>query len=149
MGWMVAVALAGLVATDMTSLAQEKKDNKGDQKPPAGQGPGGQRRAQVDRLAAMKESLKLTDDQVQKLKPILKEEADKMKALREDTNLAPEDRRTKARELREASAPKIKAILTKEQAEQWEKARQQQRPGGGQRQGGGQRGQRGQGNQQQ
>jgi Spy/CpxP family protein refolding chaperone len=146
MGWMAALTLAGFLAADLNSLAQEKKD-RGDQKPPAGQG---QRRpGQPDRLATMKETLKLTDEQIQKLKPIFKEEADKLKALREDTSVSQEDKRTKAREAREAFVPKIKAVLTKEQAELWEKSRQEQRRGGGQPGQPGQRRQRGQGNQQQ
>lgn len=158
MSGMQGLFLASLLVLNTGAVAQEKKDAPAGDKPAAGQAQGQRRAGQGDRLRQLKEQLKLTDDQVQKLKPILKDEADKLKALREDTSLTPQDRRAKAREVREAATPKIKAVLTKEQAEEWEKLRQQrqdrtqgqggaqrqeraQRPGGGQR---GQRGQRGQ-----
>ena len=145
MGWITALALGGLVAFSTNTLAQDKKEKPSDSKPAAGERTGPRRAGQGGQLAMMKEQLKLTDDQSKKLEPILKEQTEKMRALRDDKNMAPEDRRTKSREIREAYTTKIKAVLTKDQAEQWEKARQQ-RPGGQGGQGG-PRGPRGQGGQ--
>lgn len=77
---------------------------------PAGDG---QRNEAAQRLMAMKEKLALTDEQMEKLKPILAEEAPKMKALREDKNSTEQDKRKVFRE----SMEKIAAELTPEQRE--------------------------------
>ena len=116
------LALGSLVAFAPISQAQDKKDEKKEQKPEARpgerKGPGLQ-----DRLQQMSEALKLTDEQKEKLKPIFKEEGEKLKALREDTSVAQEEKRAKGREIMEAVAAKIKPILTAEQATKWEELR--------------------------
>lgn len=121
------LALGALLTVAPTSLAQEKPAA-----PPASRPAQGQRPGQADQLKQLKEQLKLTDAQVEKLRPILKEQADKLRALRDDTSLSQQDRRKKVQEIREATTPKINAILTKEQSDQWEKIRQE-RQGQGQR----------------
>lgn len=74
-----------------------------------------------DRLQQMAEQLNLTADQKEKIKPILQEEAEKLKTIRRDTNLTPEQKREKARELRAEIANKLKPILTPEQLQKWQK----------------------------
>ncbi len=59
--------------------------------------------------------LDLTADQQAKIKPIMDDRHDKMKALREDTSLTPEDKKAKAKALMESSNDQIKAILTPDQ----------------------------------
>lgn len=120
-----ALALATLVAWSPNAHAQEKKKDKPPQRPAPGESARRPNAAQAERLAKIKEDLKLTDEQITKLKPLLQEEAKKVRALRDDTSLSPQDRRAKMREIREASAPKLKEILTKEQYEQWVKLRTQ------------------------
>ena len=128
-GWLLAFTLSALVALNNQALAQEKKEDKPAHKPASGeQAP--PRIPQIDRLARMKEQLKLTDEQIEKLRPIIKEEATKLRALREDTSLQPKDRQAKVKEIRDTFAPKINAILTAEQKETWEKMRQQGNAGG-------------------
>ncbi len=70
------------------------------------------------------EQLKLTDDQTEKVKPILKDQAEKMKALRDDTSITPEDRRPKMKEIRDGTDTKLKTILTDDQFAQWKKLTQ-------------------------
>lgn len=77
---------------------------------PAGDG---QRNEAAQRLMAMKEKLALTDEQMEKLKPIFAEEAPKMKALREDKNSTEQDKRKVLKE----SMEKIAAELSPEQRE--------------------------------
>lgn len=74
-----------------------------------------------DRLQQMSEQLNLTAEQKEKIKPILQEEAEKMKAIRGDTSLTPEQKREKAKELRTELANKLKPILTPEQFQKWQK----------------------------
>lgn len=90
-----------------------------------------QRGARPDRLAQMKEQLKLTDTQVEKLKPVMEKLTAKMKEMR-DGNLSQEDRRAKMKTLMEENQAEIKKILTSEQWEKWQELRKQR----------GQRGQR-------
>jgi len=67
------------------------------------------------RLEALKEKLGLSEAQVEKLKPILAEEALAMKALKEDSNMLPEAKR----ETMKQSLERISAELTPEQAEKF------------------------------
>lgn len=124
------VAFGSLVALSPLTLAQEKKAESTDAKPKP------QQPAQrPDRLAQMAEQLQLTEDQKTQLKPILKEETDKMRALRADTSLSREDRQAKLKEIRDGTSAKFKKILKPEQYEKWQKAmaqRGQRRPQGGQ-----------------
>jgi Spy/CpxP family protein refolding chaperone len=126
--WMTVAALGGLMALAPLASAQENKDAKPAEKPgvqaPDRRAPG------RERLAYLAEQLKLTDEQKEKVKPILQDEMDKMKELRESTTLSREEKRIKYQQLREDVSKKIKAILTTEQAEKWDKMRgdMRQRP---------------------
>lgn len=90
-------------------LAVEMKNRQG---APAGDG--------AQRMAELKEKLELAEEQVGKLKPLLAEEGPKLRALREDKNLAPEERRATF----EASFERLAAELT---APQREKLREEMR----------------------
>lgn len=148
----VAVAL-GLTPVTFGADQQPAGSTAPPSRPPAGQrgGPGmpGQRDEQL--LKQMVEQLKLTDDQKKKVETNLKTQTEAMRKLREDTSLTAEQRREKARALREENDTKLKGILSQEQFEKWQKFRQEQGQalrerrgtGQGQGQGGGQR--RGQG----
>ncbi len=67
----------------------------------------------LQRLKAMKEKLGLSDEQVEKLKPVLAEEGPKLQALREDKASTPEEKRQVQRQ----SMERIAAELTPEQRE--------------------------------
>ena len=82
----------------------------------------------VDRmLDRMTQNLNLSDDQRAKIRPILLDQAQQMRALRDDTSLSPQDRRAKVRAIRHATRQKVDQILTAEQQakrrENWQKAR--------------------------
>jgi len=67
------------------------------------------------RLKGMAASLGLTDEQKEKVKPIIEEEITKMEQLQKeprDRSAPPEERMKKIREIREASMAKMKPILT-------------------------------------
>ncbi|MBI3875986.1 MAG: hypothetical protein HY300_08515 [Verrucomicrobia bacterium] len=109
-------ALSGLVAFAPAAFSQEKKDEP--------KAPERGKAAPGDRLKELAEQLNLTDEQKEKLKPIVQEEVEKLKALREDATLSRQDKVAKFREIQEGAQAKIKAILTPEQQEKMDKLRE-------------------------
>lgn len=67
----------------------------------------------AQKLKAMKEKLGLSDEQVEKIRPVLIEEGPKLKALKEDKSISPEEKK----ETFKQSMERIAAILTPEQKE--------------------------------
>lgn len=88
-----------------------------------------------ERLARMKTDLNLSDAQVQKLKPLLEANMEKMNALRADTSVSEEQRKEKAHEIRKAGADEIMAVLNPDQKAKFEEEMKKRRkdgpPGGG------------------
>ena len=118
-----ALMLAGVVGITPLAVAQNKPDKPDAAKPDA---PRRERREQArDRLEQMSKELNLSEEQKGKLKTIFQQEAEKIRALRDDTSLTQEKRREKARGIREEFAGKVKEVLTKEQNEKWQKLREQ------------------------
>lgn len=74
--------------------------------------------ANVDFLARQ---LSLTDEQKDKIKPILEDSRQKRIALGKDTSLTPADRQAKVKEILADQTAKFKEILTPEQFEKWQK----------------------------
>ena len=97
--------------------------------PQEGQGgPRGRRPMSVEaRLKRMSERLNLTDEQKEKIRPILQAESDQRKALHEDQSLSPDQRRQKGRELGQATNKQIREILTPEQKAKWREGREEGR----------------------
>jgi Spy/CpxP family protein refolding chaperone len=67
------------------------------------------------RLEAMRERLALSDQQWEKLQPLLKQEGDKVREILADTTLSTEQKRAKAKEATAGGREQIKEILTPEQ----------------------------------
>jgi Spy/CpxP family protein refolding chaperone len=82
--------------------------------PPAGQRPPGMRGGNLDQL-------NLTAEQKPKVQAIMDAQRDKMSAVRQDTSLAPEDRRTKMKAIHDDVVTQMKAVLTPEQFDKWQK----------------------------
>jgi Spy/CpxP family protein refolding chaperone len=107
---LLALALgAVLTFSPALSPAQEK------------QAEGRGRRSPEERLKQLAEALKLTDEQKTKLAPVLKEEAEKLRAVFADTAGSREEKGKKFQEARKEIATKVKAVLTPEQADQYDK----------------------------
>lgn len=66
-------------------------------------------------LQMLSEKLNLTADQKVKLKPILEEQAQQMKAVREDASLSPEQQKAKMKTIHESFHGQFNAVLTPEQ----------------------------------
>jgi len=82
-------------------------------------------------------SLKLTDDQTAKITTILTAQTAKMDSIRKAPGFDPASMRTLFGPMREATNTKIKAVLTKDQADAFDKLPQPGRGGRGGGQGGG------------
>lgn len=101
-----AIVLGALVAFSPSTQAQEKK----------GRGPDA-----AEQVKQLTELLALTAEQKPKIEALVKEQSEKMRAIYSDTNTPQEDRRKKVGEMRTEFTGKIKAVLTKEQGEKYDK----------------------------
>ena len=105
--------------------------------PAQSQGPGHHMPSVDDQLATMTSQLGLSADQQTKIKPILQDQHDQMQGLMSDQSLSPEDRRTKARGVHQATVAKVNEVLNDDQKKKYaawqqqmrEKARQHQEGG--------------------
>jgi Spy/CpxP family protein refolding chaperone len=84
-----------------------------------------------DRMQDTAKELNLTDEQKNKLQVIIRGQAGKLRDLRQDTSLAPEDKKEKLRALREEITAEVKKVLTPEQFEKWRAKQGQLAAGGG------------------
>lgn len=93
--------------------------------PPAGEKPhrNGGRMSPEKTLQMLTERLSLTDDQKAKILPLLQAQSDQMKSLRDDSSLSDDDKRSKGRDLMKTTHEQIRALLTPEQQEKFEKIR--------------------------
>jgi periplasmic protein CpxP/Spy len=77
------------------------------------------------KLQQISTQLNLSEEQKTKLKPILQDEVDQLKALKSDTATSSQEKLQKAKEIRASHKQQIDAILTPEQKEKWQQMRQQ------------------------
>ena len=78
------------------------------------------------KLEALAKQLNLSPEQKVKLLPILEAEGPKLKAIKADTTTPPMQKLEKIRAIHQESDPKVKAILTDAQYQQWQTIRQQE-----------------------
>ena len=76
-------------------------------------------------LQMLSEKLNLTDDQKAKLKPVLQDQMQQMKAVREDSSLSEEQKRTKMKSIHESLHDQINAVLTPEQQAKFKQMKQE------------------------
>ena len=114
-------ALAAVASTLSLQPLASAADNKEAARPAGG-----------DRLAAVRErmqdtarELDLTPEQKEKLQAIVREKMEKLRDLRQDTSLSPQEKREKFQAAREEITAEVKKVLTTEQFEKW-KAKQGQ-----------------------
>jgi hypothetical protein len=120
------LAVGGL--TTFGTLAQAQDATTSTNTPPAGQGgpggPGGQGGAA--RLSKLDAKLGLTGDTETQFNAIMTDQMQQLKDLRSDDSLTPEDKKAKAKEIRDAANDKIKALLTPDQYTQYQAATKRQ-----------------------
>jgi Spy/CpxP family protein refolding chaperone len=113
------VALAAIAgALSLQSLARAA-DTQAPAQPASADRPAALR----DRMQDTAKELNLTDEQKEKLQTIIREQTGKLRDLRQDASLSPEDKKAKARAIRDEITAEVKKVLTPEQFEKW-KAKQ-------------------------
>jgi periplasmic protein CpxP/Spy len=125
-----AVLVCGLsVAAAGAAVAQDQAPPP----PPQGQmgpPPGGPRGGMMDpgrRADMLKKNLNLTDDQTSQVKSIFEDSRTKMEALRSNSSLSQDDRRSQMMSLRKAENAKINALLTPDQKTKYAAMQEQMR----------------------
>lgn len=73
------------------------------------------------------EQLTLTPDQKTKLDPVLADDAQKLRAIRQDSTLSADDKKTKSAAVRQDTEAKLKATLTGDQWKQYKKLKEERR----------------------
>jgi len=114
-------AFSAVLTLGMPILAAQ--DNMGGQ----GMGPQGDRAEVLQKLEKMSAALQLTPQQKEQIRPILFEEAPKLKALKSDTSMPPLQKAMKMRQISEATDAKLKPILTPAQYQTLQQMRAQER----------------------
>jgi Spy/CpxP family protein refolding chaperone len=77
--------------------------------------PAGGRGKPGEFVQMLREKIGVTEEQIEKMKPIFGQQMEKLKGLKEDTALTMEQKREKAREIMMGTMEEIKPILTPEQ----------------------------------
>ena len=111
------VALLTLTLACGGTALYAQQDNMS--QPEAAKGPG-MKMSPEQRLQHMTKALNLSDDQQQKIKPMLESQSQQMQTLRQDTTMSQQDKWTKMKEIRQATNEQIKPILTADQQQKWE-----------------------------
>jgi hypothetical protein len=81
----------------------------------------------VAKLEKVSAQLQLTPEQKEQIKPILMEEAPKMKALKSNTTMPPLQKARQMREIADETDAKLKPILSPQQYAKWEQIRGEER----------------------
>jgi len=76
-------------------------------------------------LQMLSEKLNLTEDQKTKLKPILQDQAQQLKALNDDSSLTAEQKTAKKKAIHETTHDQINAVLTPEQQEKFKQMKRE------------------------
>ena len=108
-------ALSTLLMLGLNALAkpQAAARQPAGQQPPAHMPPG--RESVEERMERMTKELNLSEEQREKIRPIIEEQVKQLRDMREDKNLTPEQRREKARAIMKETHEKMQAILNPEQ----------------------------------
>jgi Spy/CpxP family protein refolding chaperone len=125
----IAALAAGNLLVSGLALQAQDATNTPPPVPPAGGPPPGRPpgpmgiRGRPD-LEMMAKQLNLTDDQKPKFKSIMESRMQKMRDLRQDpdfASLSPEDRGAKVKAIQDETEAQMKALLTPEQFDTWQK----------------------------
>jgi periplasmic protein CpxP/Spy len=113
------VAIMAIGGTALSVVPMTAQEPSGPPPPPpqsqAGSDHGGPRGMRGNQVEFLTKKLNLTPDQVTQVKAIDEDTGKQMKALREDTSVAQQDKRAKMMDIHKASQGKIRALLTPDQ----------------------------------
>ena len=80
----------------------------------------------AEKLQSLSQVLNLSPQQKTQLMPILKAEAPKLEAIKNDPSLPPLQKAKELRAIHQQSDPAVKAILSPQQYQMWQQIRQQE-----------------------
>ena len=112
----VVLFAAVAIASPVRAFDQKEKENPPNRIEGLRQHPG-------ERLQHLAKELDLTADQRQKLRPIFREQMQRLRELHDDKDLTPRERMAKLKEYREELIGQLKDILTPEQLEKFKQLR--------------------------
>lgn len=96
------------------------------QSPQTSQTPMGSTAASPDaHFQMLSEKLNLTDEQKTKLKPMFEQQGQQLKAVKDDTALSQEQKKTKMKSIHESFSDQINAVLTPEQQTKFKEMKQE------------------------
>jgi Spy/CpxP family protein refolding chaperone len=121
---LIVPAFVVLLAATMCTPTLWAQGNMGGQSAASGQGNMSEAAAKLEKMAT---ALQLTPAQKEQIRPILMEEAPKLKALKSDTSLGPMQKAMKMRQITEATDGKLQPILTPEQYQKLQQMQAQER----------------------
>ena len=122
---MAMIALCSGALCTLPALAQDPAPAPAPQAQDGNGGRGG--RMQERQMEMMTQKLNLTADQQTQVKAINQDTMKQMMALRDDTSLSQDDKRSKMMDLRKSSSDKIRGILTDEQKPKFDEMQAQMR----------------------
>jgi Spy/CpxP family protein refolding chaperone len=129
--WMGAIVVATLCVCLAAAQDSPPQSAPPSGAPPEHPAPGARRTMEgFGELRYLSQQLNLTEEQKEKLRPILMEEGEKLRTTRLDEHLPLDQKRAKLLEIRDSYRPKIAELLTPEQQEKLKKmqeAEQQRR----------------------
>ncbi len=107
-----------LIAMLLTGVSAFAEDSTQPASPPTARKHAHRQLEPADKkLKRMSKRLGLTDDQKEKIRPILQDEDKQMKSLEDDTSMTQQQKHNKMREIHMASRSQMDGILTPEQKE--------------------------------
>lgn len=126
-----AVLVWGLsIAATGAAVAQDQAPPpppQGQMGPPTGGGPHGRMMDPSARAQMLKQNLNLTDDQTLQVKAIFEDSRTKMEALRSNSSLSQDDRRSQMMSIRKGEQDKVQALLTPDQKTKYAAMQEQMR----------------------
>jgi periplasmic protein CpxP/Spy len=118
--WTLSLALAAAMVTAVPAFSQQTQAPNDGQ-----QAHEGHHKGRHDRMAKVQERLKLTPEQMEKIKPILQEQRTKVQALRESANQNTDRAalRSQMQTIHQETEAKLQGVLTAEQFQEWKNLR--------------------------
>ena len=126
---MLTLAVCALSTAMILELSAVARPQAAQQPPPSQAGPHMPpgRESVEQRVERLSKELDLTQEQRDKIRPILEEQMKQMRTVREDSSLTQEQRREKAMAAMKETHQKVEAILNPEQREKLKQHMQQMR----------------------
>jgi protein CpxP len=118
-----AIAALSVVTPVVIAQTQDSAENKSQQD--TTQSSAQQQENVESKLQQISQQLNLSEEQKTKLKPILQDEVDQLKALKSDTSVSTQEKFQKAKEIRASHKQQIDAILTPDQKQKWQQMKEQ------------------------